>query len=82
MGVICVLLAVCAVAVLISVVQAKRIKRYREENAVLHGEIRDVAARLEHLREYTAKNKRIEEGANGERRELNATADGGACVSC
>jgi hypothetical protein len=70
------LVAVCAAVVLISVGQAKRIKRYREENAALHAEIRDAAARLERLREYTARNKSIEEAANGERRELNATTDG------
>jgi Tfp pilus assembly protein PilN len=53
------------------------IKRYRKENMALRGEIQNAAARLEHLRRYTEKNKLIEEAANEERKSLNETSDGG-----
>jgi hypothetical protein len=67
------------ISVLITTVYAclQGIKRYKKENMELRGEIQNAAARLERLKEYTAKNKNAEEAANAERRELNETADGG-----
>jgi type II secretory pathway component PulJ len=53
------------------------IKQRKKENAALREAMRDAAAQLERLKEYTAKNRSIEEAANAERRELENTADGG-----
>jgi hypothetical protein len=53
------------------------IKRYRKENGALREAMRDAAARLGRLKEYTAKNRSIEEAANAKRRELGETADSG-----
>jgi DNA repair ATPase RecN len=53
------------------------LKRYKKETTLLRNEIENAAARLEHLRQYAAKHKIIEEAADAERRELNETADSG-----
>ena len=71
------LIALAAVCVLIIWIQAKRIKTYKSENASLRQANRDAAVRLEHIREYIAKNKIIAEEADGNRRELDQTPDSG-----
>ena len=69
------LIALAAVCVLIIWIQAKRIKTYKSENASLRQANRDAAVRLEHIREYIAKNKIVMEEAEHERRELWETPD-------
>lgn len=71
------LTALAAVCVFYVWFQAKRIKNYRAENESLLRANRDAALRLEHIREYTAKNKIIAEEAEHERRELGETPDSG-----
>ena len=71
------LTALAAVCVFYVWFQAKRIKNYRAENESLLRANRDAALRLEHIREYTAKNKIIAEKAEHEKQELEKTADSG-----
>ena len=53
------------------------VKRYKAENEELRIEIGKAAWRVEHMKQYMAKNKSIGEEADEKRRELNETADGG-----
>jgi hypothetical protein len=71
------LLALCVIFVLIIGTQAKRVKKYKQENAALNAAMRDAAVRLEHIREYIRKNNIVEETANAQRQELNNTPDAG-----
>ncbi|MDR3356477.1 MAG: hypothetical protein LBO04_04735 [Spirochaetaceae bacterium] len=70
------LTGLCVIFILMTVALAKRVKKYRQENAGMRVAMEEAAARLEHAREYMRKNKIAEEDANEQRQELNDTADG------
>jgi translation elongation factor EF-Ts len=71
------LAALCAVLGLITGVQARRVKKYEQENAAMRVAMHDAAARLEHVYEYIRKNNLVEEEANAQRQELSNTDDAG-----
>ena len=57
------LLVLCAVFGVMIFIQVKIIREYKYKNAVLRGEINNAAARLEHIRKYINRNKKLEEAA-------------------
>jgi hypothetical protein len=71
------LTALCAVFVLIIVIQAKRLKKIRGQNELLAGAVNKAVAELKHLKSLIDKTKTVTEEANGERQELSSTLDGG-----
>jgi Tfp pilus assembly protein PilN len=72
-----VLIGLCGILGLVIYLQSKRIQHNNNENAALQGEIQHAAEKLEQIRDYTAKNKMVEEDANEERQSLKETADDG-----
>ena len=69
------LIALVAICVFVIWIQGKRIKEYRTVNEHLGRANHEAALRLEHIREYIAKNKIVMEEAEHERRELWETPD-------
>lgn len=76
-SIILILLIACAVCGAIVFIQAKIIKNYKNENAVLRAGMNDTAERLERIYEHINKNKKLEEAVNAERKALETTPDGG-----
>ena len=68
--------ALCVIGVAVICILGKRIKKYRQENTYLLGEIEKAAWRVKKLEEASQKNRSVEEAANGERKELAGTPDG------
>ncbi|GHU05064.1 hypothetical protein FACS1894147_10860 [Spirochaetia bacterium] len=71
------LIALCAVCVVIISIQAKSVKKYKEQNDLLAGAVNQAAGELKRLKVYFEKNKLVEETANAQRQELDNTADDG-----
>jgi uncharacterized protein YoxC len=71
------LIALCVVCVVIIGAQAKRVKKYKQENEYLLVEIDKAAWRVKRMGELLSKNNIVEETANAQRQELNNTADAG-----
>ena len=71
------LLALCVIFVVIIGVQAKRVKKYKQGNEFLLGEIDKAAWRVKRMGELLSKNNIVEETANAQRQELNNTPDAG-----
>jgi Tfp pilus assembly protein PilO len=74
--IIAALAVLCGILFVIVRVQSGRVKKYREENEELLGEIRRTAESLAGLAALAARNKKVKEAADELRRELEETADG------
>jgi uncharacterized protein YoxC len=71
------LLAVCAVLVLVIVIQTKRLKKMKAQNDLLAEAVNKAAWELKRLKSLIDETKKVTEEANGKRQELSATPDAG-----
>ncbi|MDR1587291.1 MAG: hypothetical protein LBS57_07550 [Treponema sp.] len=71
-----VMAVISAGAILVAVLQGKRVKKAEAEIRALHEAFRQVEARAGRLRNALDENERVEEEADAERTELSRTPDG------
>jgi predicted Holliday junction resolvase-like endonuclease len=75
--VILALAVICAGAVLVAVIQGKRAKKAKEEAERLHNAFWEIQKKAERLQKSLGENARIEEEADGKRKELAGAPDSG-----
>jgi predicted Holliday junction resolvase-like endonuclease len=72
-----ILIAICAILVIVICVLAKRNRKAKQEAAALHEALSQVKDRAERLQKANRNTAKVEENANAQRQELNSTPDAG-----